>query len=243
MLFKRIFLSLALTLIVTNSYAYVVCFDPFNAAKNAITARNSVQSLVNQAKELEYQIKNFKNLTGNYQNTTARLLEDLKEINQTGNAINYTSSDIEKLFRKNFPGFNEDNGYPANQINRSNAVKETLLDSMKSLTLQGKALSQEKFDVDDLARLSSKSGGSLEAQQVMHRIQLEQITQLQKLRQLLLTQASSEQAYYAYQLQKDQTMQSIETKWIDNSQLPFRKYDGRQGFGPDDFPVISDGAR
>lgn len=234
-----IVIALGVSLYCTTSLAVLpIVYDPYDVFQNTITAKNSVESLINQAKQLQFEVQNLKKLSkGHFENTNF-ILNQLTNVSNQGRSISYGANNLDALFKNKFPGMQSSSNYHKDFTNWSETTYDTLKNSMLSLSLQGKLFEKESQDVKALQTLSENAVGNLESQQTSHRIALQEIGQLQKMRQLLLNQASTQNIYMAYQLQKEQSQQMAEHEWIQKSQIPFRKYNGTNGFGVTETPII-----
>lgn len=213
-------------------------YDPYDVIQNTITAKNSVQSLINQAQQLQLELQNVKKLTkGHFENTNP-ILNQLTDLASQGSALSYGNNRVESIFNEKFPGNYITSNFNKDYKNWSDTTYDTLKNSMKTFALQGQLFAKENDLITELQRSSVESEGNLSAQQTAHRIALSQINQLQKLRQLLLTQASSQTTFMTYQLQKEQTQQAAVHDWLQKSQTSFHKYNSNHGFGMSDLPNL-----
>lgn len=233
-----LFLLFATGLYWSQSQAILsMVYDPYDVFQNTITAKNSVESLINQAKQLKCDADNLTKLSkGHFENINA-VLNQLGSICSQGNSLSYGLNNIDKIFGNKFPGMQPSMNFNQDFSKWSGTAYDTLKQSLLSMSLQGQLFNKENQAIQALQILSENANGNLSAQQTAHRIALEGISQLQKLRQLLLTQASSQDTYMAYQLQKEQSQQAALHEWIKNSQVTFRKYQGKSGFGVNELPM------
>jgi P-type conjugative transfer protein TrbJ len=220
-----------------NSFALLsVVYDPYDVIQNTITAKNSVQALINQAQEMKNDLQNLKSLVKGKNENILGLLKNLSEVASQGQALSYGINSLEKKYNQSFPGIIKDNNYNKDFGIWSAVTYDTLKNAMLAMSLHGKAFSGEDQNLQSLQALSNSSSGNLEAHQTSHRIAIEEVTQLQKLRQLLLTQGSAQNIFMSYQLQKEQSQQAAMHDWIVNSQISFKSYTGNEGFGVNEVP-------
>lgn len=210
-------------------------YDPYDVVQNTITAKNSVQALINQAKQLQFETDNLKKLSSHPFTDTMPFLNQVSQVANQGQALSY-GQNSETAFKNKFPGSNLTQNYHEAFAAWSGTTSDTLKNAISVMALQGKEFNQEHHTVQDLQALSENTNGNLSALQTSHHIQLEEIAQLQKLKQILMTQSCAENTFMAYQLQKDQATESALHEWIKASQVPFKWYASSTGFGVEEIP-------
>lgn len=220
-----------------SAYTQVV-YDPWDVIQNTITAKNTIKVLLTQMKQLECELANLKKLSkSRHENNGAWLLQ-LEQAVSEADSLSYGISHVGDSFNLKFPGLISSQNVFTDFSNWSKTLHNTLHGSLSALELQGKSFSHEQNSIQELEKLSDSASGNLQTQQTAHRILLQQISQLQKLRQVLLNQASSQDAFMAYSLQKDQSQQAIAHQWIQHSQIPFKRYNDKHGFGASNVPQL-----
>jgi type IV secretion system protein TrbJ len=236
---KSVLMTVGLMLYGSQSLAVLpIVYDPYDVLQNTITAKNSVQALLNQAKQLQFEVENLKRLPpGQFENTNA-ILNQLTAITSKGKSLSYGNNQVDEAFIHTFPGPSISTDYPHDFSNWSRVTYDTLKNSMLALSLQGKLFDSEDQAMNALQTASENVQGNVSAQQTTHRIALQEISQLQKLRQLMLNQASTQNTFMAYQLQKEQSQQASWHEWIQNSQMTFHPYNDERGFGVNELPTL-----
>lgn len=127
----------------------------------------------------------------------------LHAIVQNGRALAYSMGNLDAEFRNRFRGF----GYNANAWytqyrDWSQTSLDTTLGALRAAGLQGQQLSSEQAVLSQLRTMAQGSDGRLKAIEVANQIAEQQVQQLMKLRQLILADLQSKQAYQAAQIQK-----------------------------------------
>lgn len=127
----------------------------------------------------------------------------LHSIVQGGRALAYSMANLDAEFRNRFRGW----GYNANAWytqyrDWSQTSLDTTLGSLKAAGLQGEQLDSEQAVLNQLRAMAQGSDGRLKALQVTNQIAEQQVQQLMKLRQLILADLQSKQAFQAAQIQK-----------------------------------------
>lgn len=235
----KAFLIVSAVVYSCQSFAvFPIVYDPYDVIQNTITAKNSIQALINQAEQLKCEVQNLKKLSTRPFEGNHQILSQLAHLSSQGQSLSYGLDNVDKVFDKTFPGLSTTKDYHQAYGQWSGSTRDTLKNSMDALSLQGKLFEDEHQALKLLQQQSDSVEGNIEAQQTAHRLQLEQIGQMQKLRQVLLNQASSQNAFMAYQLQKEQAEQASLHDWIQHSQVSFKRYDGHTGFGVTEFPQL-----
>jgi P-type conjugative transfer protein TrbJ len=217
------------------SHAQVV-YDPVNLVQNTITAKNSIQSLLNQVKQLEMQLQNLQKINETHYENTPAILERFASAAQQGKALSFGLDHLATEFQKRFPGYEVPSHYSEAYQEQSNTALDTLRGALASNQQQAEQLKNEQFLLTDLQHLSQTSQGNLQGLQTSHQIALQEINQLQKLRQLLLNQTTAQNVYSAYQLQQEQAQRAALDRWMKKCSQSVVKYEDTQGFDASNFP-------
>ena len=154
-------------------------------------------------------------LNGQQWSSAQQDLLNLGSLVQTGQALAFSLGNLDSSFRNAFPGFNNP-GSPYFQQYQTWA--QTSMDTTRS-TLGSTGLAWQTLQTEDqyrqyLQSQSTSAQGQMQAIQVGHEIALEQWNSLGKLRQLMLSDMQSKQAFQAYQVQKDMYQQSWEQNFF-----------------------------
>lgn len=169
-----------------------------------------VQQTLQQVQMMQQQMRNL--LTAPQQ-LWGQAQQDLMQLTQLvgqTQAIGYAAANVDQQFRQAFPGF----ASSAGNTNYGAKYKDLITKAMGGLNsaLQGAGLNARQFDTERnaIAQIQGMSGGSqgaLQAVQAGNMIASQTVDQLQKMRQLLQTQAQAEANYLGMQaqVQADQT--------------------------------------
>ena len=98
-------------------------------------------------------------------------------------------------------GFTPSNYY-GNYQNWSQTSLDTTLRTLKAAGLQGQQLQSEQGVLSSLRGMAQTSGGAMEALQVLGQISEQEVQQLMKLRELMLADLQSKQAFQAATIQQ-----------------------------------------
>lgn len=151
-------------------------------------------------------------------------ISDLASIVQGGRALAYSMASLDAEFTSRFKGW----GYNAKAWYKdyrdwSQTSLDTTLGTLKAAGLQGDQLASEQAVLDQLRTMAQSSDGRMRALQVSNQILEQQTQQLMKLRQLMLADLQSKQAFQAAQIQKQASQEANSEK--------FFTFDGRVGDG------------
>ena len=191
-----------------------------------------VNSSIVQAQQLAQQISMFADMVRNSKawhgqifGAIERDINQLAGIVQTGRALSYSMGNLDGEFRSRFKGY----GYSSNTWFKdykewSDTSLDTTLGTLKAAGLQGEQLQSEQTVLSGLRDMASNSDGRLLTLQVIGDISEQQTQQMMKLRQLMLADLQSKQAYQAAQIQKDASTQAGVQQFF---QYPGRPVDGK----------------
>src|SRR6266699_4686835 len=132
-------------------------------------------------------------------------LAQLAQVVQGGQALAYSMGNLDGQFRSTFPGYSyRTSGYFNDYKKWSQTSLDTTLNTLRAVGLQGQQLNSAQSVLAQLRTMSMGAGGQMEAAEVGNQIAEQQVEQLMALRQLMLVDLQSKQAYQAEQIQKEQ---------------------------------------
>jgi P-type conjugative transfer protein TrbJ len=138
----------------------------------------------------------------------------LANIVQGGQALAYSLGNLDQLFRATYPGYRTNpNTYYLQYRDWSQTSLDTTLGALRAAGLQGQQLQSEQAMENSLQNMAQSSDGRMEALQVLGDIADQQVQQLMKLRQIMLADMSSKQAYQAAMVQQ-QVAEQAATEWF-----------------------------
>lgn len=182
------------------------------------------QQLVEQIKLTLDAVKNAAQLPFQVFGPIMSEISSLAGVVQGGRALAYSMANLDAEFASRFRGW----GYNARAWYKdyrdwSQTSLDTTLGTLKAAGLQGDQLGSEQAVLDQLRTMAQSSDGRMRALQVSNQIMEQQVQQLMKLRQLMLADLQSKQAFQAAQIQKQATQEA-------NSEQ-FFTFGGRTGDG------------
>ena len=185
-----------------------------NHAQLAMTYIRQGLQLQNEIKMYTDMIRNVKQLPNQTFGPITADLNSLAAIVQGGQALAYSLGNLDVQFRNTFRGYGTTpNTYYVQYRNWSQTSLDTTLGSLRAAGLQGQQLQSEQAVLNSLRGMASNSDGRMQALQVMGQIAEQQVQQLMKLRELMLADMSSKQAYQAAVIQK-QAANEAASEWF-----------------------------
>jgi P-type conjugative transfer protein TrbJ len=91
------------------------------------------------------------------------------------------------------------------------------LGTLRAAGLQGQQLQSEQAVLSNLRSMAQSSDGRMQALQVLGDIAEQQVQQLMKLRQLMLADLQSKQAYQATQIQKQAAIEAASEQFLNSN--------------------------
>jgi P-type conjugative transfer protein TrbJ len=162
------------------------------------------EQLQQEILQLEEMVRNGRPLPGQVFGSVMADLNQLASIVQGGQALAYSMANLDSEFRSRFPGY----GYKTGAYYRdyriwSQTSLDTTLSTLRAAGLQGQQLQSEQSVLAALRAMAMSANGRMQAIEVGNQISEQTVEQLMKLRQLMLADLQSKQAYQAAQLQND----------------------------------------
>lgn len=176
-------------------------------------ASQSYQQIQQLAQQLQYMQSQLQNLVTAPQQIWGQAQSDLTQLTQLvsqGQALGYALGNIDQAFASKYPGYRSTVG-----TNFSQAAQDwvrTSLDSFHSAILdagmQSQQFATEHSAMVTIQSMSAGAPGALQAIQAGNMIANAQVSQLQKLRQLMMAQMQAQEAYMAQHVQQDSDIQA-----------------------------------
>jgi type IV secretion system protein TrbJ len=161
------------------------------------------QQLTNEVNMLADMVRNGKNLPSQTFGPITADLNALAAIVQGGQALAYSLTNLDTRFRSTFQGYGAlPNSYYPKYQNWAKTSLDTTLGALRAAGLQGQQMAGEQSVLNGLRATAATSDGRMQALQVMGEISEQQVQQLMKLREIMLADMSSKQAYQAALIQQ-----------------------------------------
>ena len=161
------------------------------------------QQLANELSMYADMIKNSRTLPAHIFGAIMNDINALAGIVQGGSALAYSLGNLDQLFRQTYPGYGYNAGaYYMQYRNWSQTSLDTTLGTLRAAGLQGQQLQSEQAILNSLKASLQGTSGRLEALHALGDIAEQQVEQLMKLRELMMADMSSKQAYQAAVIQQ-----------------------------------------
>ena len=139
----------------------------------------------------------------------------LAGIVRSGRSLAYSMANLDAEFRNRFRGW----GYNArawftDYRNWSQTSLDTTLGTLRAAGLQSQQMQSEEGVLRQLRGMANSSDGRLKAVQVANQIAEQQVQQLMKLRQLILADLQSKQAFQAAQIQREASSEAATERFF-----------------------------
>lgn len=222
-------------LIVFQFTSAMVVYDPTNWIQNAATAANTAQQLVNETEQLKISLQDIKNYngdTGQWANIQMLLFRLGNEV-QKGQSLSYNMQNLDSAYHRQFPGYVAPQDYQQSYSHWSQTTLDTLQGTLSSVSMQANQFQNEQTTLNQLSYLSKTATGRMQALQVGNMLATQEVSQLQELRQLVMTQVNAQNTYASYQVQKEASGEAATNNWVSSSSTDFPRYGEGQGFSPE----------
>jgi P-type conjugative transfer protein TrbJ len=212
----KLITAATMTFVSIMASAFAVVYDPTVASHVvAQTAKivdeisilnaqlNSINQELQQLKSGQYQWSNAQDVINNLGNTMQRT-----------NGLAYNVSNLDQQFKQYFPGYQSNTNYTQFYQNLVNKTQNTLNGALQSTGSNANDFGNEQSRLNFLQKQVQNSQGQTQAIQAASQIASEQVSQLQLLRQAVVTQTNAQTAYYAEQVQQQATARAEENQII-----------------------------
>ncbi len=212
---RRIILISLFLLVNTQALAMTV-FDPNVYLQVSKQLLQSEQQL----RLLKQQLDALKQLNGSqYKWSDAKpILQQLQGTLEQSGGLAYTSTKLNQDFKDHFPGYETPKDYSKQYQDNVKTSLNTLQGVMLASQQQNQNMLVEEQNLKAAQAQVQNAVGPTQAVQAASQITSAQITQLQLLRQAILTQTQAQSVYYSQQLQKEAAIDAKITKTIQAGQ-------------------------
>lgn len=221
-IYSSLFLLGVLITVPLASFGQEVVYDPSvyqQTYQNYLQLVAQLNVLQQQATYLQQSLNAIKTL--NSDQYTWSNVSDLT--NQLGNVVSqtkglsYSSKNIDTQFQKAFPGYQPPKD--ANQQDQQNldTTLNTLSGALKTLNLSSEDFANEPKRMEFLQSQVQNAKGQTQVLQASAQISTEMVSQLQLLRQTMMTQANAQNVYYAQKTQAEASDEAGFNQMLKNS--------------------------
>jgi len=178
---------------------------------------NHVQLMQQYIQQVQMVQNNFLRYANMLQNTrvlpnqmVGPVLQDLNQLARVvvgGQALAYSMSNLNARFASTYPGYSQAynaNAYYQNYANWSQTSLDTTFSSLRAMGVQGQELQNTQTFLTAMRQRMMTPQGRLDAVQIGTEVSEQEVEQLLLLRQLMILDLQSKQAYQATQIQNEQ---------------------------------------
>lgn len=199
-----------------------------------------VKQLATQAQQLQSQISQYQNMVQNTQGVSQHLwgnamgdFQRLTQLLQQSKALAFSAGNLDSQFAQRYQGYKAysnsqmTNGTWQNKYNQwSKEASDNALYALKSANEQYTAMQGEQDLMKRLQGMSQTTQGRMEAMQIANMMAAQSIEQIQKLRQLMMTQLQMQANYYQLQQDKEDAAQAAHERFMSTPRVSTN--DGRK---------------
>jgi P-type conjugative transfer protein TrbJ len=192
------------------------------------------KQLATQAQQLQNQISQYQNMVQNTNGVSQHLwgnamgdLQKLGNLYQQSKALAYSAGNLDSQFAQRYQGYRTystsklDANSWQNKYNQwSQEASDNARYALKTANVQNSAMQNENALMQRLQGLSQTSQGRMEAMQIANMMAAQNIEQIQKLRQLMMSQLQMQANYYQLQQDKEDAMQAAHDRFFQPAFVP-----------------------
>jgi P-type conjugative transfer protein TrbJ len=176
---------------------------------------------IREGLQLENELAMYANMLRNTKNVSAQIFGQIQadigalaQIVRGGQALAYSLGNLDQLFRSTYPGYGTNPiVYYSNYQRWSQTSLDTTLGALRAAGLQSQQMQSEQSIISSLENMSETADGQMQALNVLAQISDQEVQQLMKLRELMLADMASKQAYQAAIIQ-EQAADQAAAQWF-----------------------------
>jgi P-type conjugative transfer protein TrbJ len=189
-------------------------FDPTMYASQLQQLQQETQTLVTEAQQLQYMIKNTTGGSAGVWQSNQSMLDELGGVIQQQGGLSYSLGNLQSQFQQQFPGYtvpkNPDQQEAANIATTLNTLNGTLADAQS----QAQNFANEQAQFAQLEGMNRTATGRLQAIQVGNEIALQQAQQIQMLRQLVVAMINVQNVTAANAVNRQAAEDASAQRWL-----------------------------
>lgn len=231
---RTILASLVIILLLSGHVAAGGGGNPFAGATEFTQLLNNAElidiaianarQIANQLQAIANMVQNTTGLPNPIWGDTMQRLNDLGRIVRDGQALAYSLSNVDAQFRARFNDYAhylantpDARQYSSKYSSWTTTTNDTIRASMKSANLQWQQFVTEESTMRQLEAMSATAAGRMQAVQAGNQIAAQTVRQLQKLRELMMSQMQMQAAYMATRNEKDALQQTRTQRFYQGS--------------------------
>ncbi|MDX2165083.1 MAG: hypothetical protein SFW07_06685 [Gammaproteobacteria bacterium] len=214
-----------------SSYAQWAVFDAAvygETVQNYLQLVSQIEILQQQASYLQQSLNAIKTLGGDqYQwSNVSQQINELGNVIQSANGISYSAQNVGSQFQKAYPGYQPPQDFNQQYQQNMTTTMNTLNGTLQSLNISAEDFANEPKRIAFLQSQIQNAHGQTQAIQASAQISTEVVSQLQLLRQTMMSQSNAQNEYYAQQLQTEASNEAGLNQMIKNGSTHFVPYGG-----------------
>ncbi len=174
-----------------------------SVAKQAQQVSNQLIQIQNQIQAYQNMVTNTLNIPNQIWSQANGLLSQLVSVVNQGQALAFSATNIDSLFKQKYPGYTPPQDFGAAYQNITNSTLDSVRTALNAANLQSKDFTTEQGALDAIKAQSQSAQGRLQAIQAGNSIAMAQVDQMRKMRALQMAQMQAQSAYISGQAQKD----------------------------------------
>ena len=213
----------------TKSFAQMAVYDSAvyeQTYQNYLQLIEQISVLEQQAEYLQQSLNAIKTLGSNqYQwSNVSEQINTLGSVIQNANGISYSAQHIGSQFQKAYPGYKSPQDFNQQYQQNVTTTMNTLNGVLQSLNMSAEDFTNEPKRLDFLQSEVENAKGQTQVLQASAQISTEVVSQLQLLRQTLMSATNAQNAYYANRLQTQASDAAGFNQMIKNGNTQFVPY-------------------
>ena len=217
-------------------------FDGFNWAENAVIAKKSAESLLNQAEQIKHQLAMIENQKAQLKalsqyrwRDASHLLKALDSIQQQNEALSYGIKNWQQQFHDLYDDFGKTNQALVNRFNAVQKQQQATMGSIQNALgishLSASGARDEEALLQTINYQAGHATNALQVAQAQTALQTENVQQLLIVKRLLLAQMNVQEAALASDVSQQRYQDETVQKMINSLPTEFPAYRDNPKFG------------
>lgn len=196
-----------------------IVIDPRNLVQNARQVAQAATQINNQRLQIQYQLRALSKLSRPNWRDINGLLYQLDILMQTGEALAYSTADLDRLFRETFPGYELPTDWVASDAQRTQATRAlaTLHASLAATRRQMQDVAPGMMRLQQIKAQMGGIQGTQEAVELQNTLQAYAAEELVMLRQAVAVQTNAMAVAQAQQVQRQMEEQAVLDQILENT--------------------------
>ena len=213
------------TQILNNVELGIISAQEVQAVAQRVTQiANQAAQIANQIQQIQNMVTNTLNIPNQVWGQIQQEIAPLLQVVQQGQAIAYTMANVGQQFQVRFPDFNNwmNANFGAQNFMQSyrqwyTTQRDAISGALRVANLQAGQFQNENQVMAQLNAMGNNAQGRMQALQVGAQIANQQVQQMQKLRQLVMSQMNMQANYMAAEAAKDAAKQARAERFWDTN--------------------------